>query len=203
MSSTVSSIEKRRLLKGLGAVLGTAAASQLLGEQSLSAAFAFSPNESSYKKAGKLFSQPQMVILRDIVNQIIPTTDTVGAADVDCHGFIDHQLVAVHGDYEKQAALSIVEKLERVSVLKHKQSFSKLTSEQQFQLLSAIEQQQMGFDGTDKSNFKVIKNLTVFGYCTSKEGATQALKFLYVPGGYQGSVPYKQIGRAWSSKAYY
>ena len=203
MSETVSSIEKRRLLKGLGAVLGTAAASQMLGERAIQSAFAYTANKNSHLAKGKLFSQAQMMVLRGIVEQIIPTTDTVGAADVDCHGFIDHQLVAVHGDYEKQAAVAIVDKVEQVSLQQYKLSFAKCSSAQQLQVLTAVEQTQMGFDHNDKANFKVVKNLTVFGYCTSKEGATQALKYSYVPGGYQGSVPYQQIGRAWSSKAYY
>lgn len=44
-----------------------------------------------------------------------------------------------------------------------------------------------------------MKQLTLLGYFTSKEGATQALRYLPVPGRYDGSFPYKKGDKAWAT----
>ncbi|EWH11398.1 hypothetical protein DS2_04465 [Catenovulum agarivorans DS-2] len=201
MSSIVTN--RRRLLQGLGAVLGTAAASQLLGEQAIKSAFCYTKNVNSYKIDGRVFTKNQMIILHSIVGQIIPTTDSVGATDVDCHGFIDHQLANVHTAVEQKNAVSLVNKMNEMSVKRFQLEFYLCNDQQQLALLTDAEQARNGFNQVDRANLKFIKNLTVFGFCTSEEGALKFLKYLPVPGGYQGSVPYEQIGRAWSSKAYY
>ncbi len=46
--------------------------------------------------------------------------------------------------------------------------------------------------------FRTFKELTVVGYYTSQIGATRELKYSRVPGRFQGCVPLKTIGRAWS-----
>lgn len=46
--------------------------------------------------------------------------------------------------------------------------------------------------------FRMFKELTVVGYYTSQIGATRELKYNRVPGRFQGCVPFKTIGRAWS-----
>ena len=47
--------------------------------------------------------------------------------------------------------------------------------------------------------FRMMKELTLLGYFTSKVGATQALRYLPVPGRYDGCVPYKKGERAWAT----
>jgi hypothetical protein len=47
--------------------------------------------------------------------------------------------------------------------------------------------------------FGMMKQLTVWGYFTSKPGATQALRYTPVPGSYQGCIPYKKGDKAWAT----
>jgi hypothetical protein len=47
--------------------------------------------------------------------------------------------------------------------------------------------------------FGLMKQLTVWGYFTSKPGATQALRYNAVPGSYQGCIPYKKGDKAWAT----
>ncbi|MEL7342639.1 MAG: gluconate 2-dehydrogenase subunit 3 family protein, partial [Bacteroidota bacterium] len=52
----------------------------------------------------------------------------------------------------------------------------------------------------DKANyFSVMKQLTLWGYFTSEIGATQALRYIDVPGKYDGEYPYKKGDRAWAT----
>lgn len=46
--------------------------------------------------------------------------------------------------------------------------------------------------------FRLIKELTLLGYFTSEPGATQALRYLPVPGGYKGSLKLGKDERSWA-----
>ncbi|HEY4150823.1 MAG TPA: gluconate 2-dehydrogenase subunit 3 family protein [Chitinophagaceae bacterium] len=47
--------------------------------------------------------------------------------------------------------------------------------------------------------FILMKQLTLLGYFTSKEGATQALRYVAVPGRYDGCMDYKKGDKAWAT----
>ena len=47
--------------------------------------------------------------------------------------------------------------------------------------------------------FIQMKQLTLLGYFTSKEGATEALRYKAVPGKFEGSVDYKKGDKAWAT----
>ncbi len=47
--------------------------------------------------------------------------------------------------------------------------------------------------------FTMFKQLTLWGYFTSKEGATKALSYVAVPGHYDGDVPYLKGQKAWAT----
>lgn len=46
--------------------------------------------------------------------------------------------------------------------------------------------------------FSLMKQLTLLGYFTSEVGATQALRYVPVPGKYEGCISYKKGDRAWA-----
>jgi hypothetical protein len=45
----------------------------------------------------------------------------------------------------------------------------------------------------------MLKELTLLGFFTSKPGATQALRYIAVPGKYDGNLPYKKGDKAWAT----
>jgi hypothetical protein len=194
---------KRRFMLGLSTLLGGATASHLLGGNALSVALAYTPKQNSAQVPGSLFSQEYMLMLRDICAQVIPKTETLGAAEVDVHGFIDNQLFHCFDANEQRQAKDILAHINKQANNRYKQSFSGCTKIQQLQLLRDVEQTAGGFDANQKSQFKLLKGLVVFGYYTSEVGATQELSFLPVPGGFKGSVPYDSVGKAWGMFAYY
>ena len=51
----------------------------------------------------------------------------------------------------------------------------------------------------DPHYFAMMKQLTLLGYFTSKPGATQALRYVAVPGHYEGCIPYKKGDKAWAT----
>ncbi|MBZ4192391.1 gluconate 2-dehydrogenase subunit 3 family protein [Niabella beijingensis] len=46
--------------------------------------------------------------------------------------------------------------------------------------------------------FTMMKQLTLWGYFTSKPGATQALRYVETPGKFDGAYPYKKGDKAWA-----
>lgn len=195
--------ERRRFLSGLSHLVGIAAATQLLGGNAISTALAYSPTPDSSSRAGQIFSQSDMVLLRDICSLVIPKTNTAGAAEVDTHGFIDNQLFHCHPPSDQQKVTSVLLKINEVALQRHDQHFSGTTANEQIALLTDLEKPDEGFVEADRSRFKFLKSQIVFGYYTSEVGASQELAYLDIPGGFKGSIPYDSVGKAWGSMRSY
>jgi hypothetical protein len=46
--------------------------------------------------------------------------------------------------------------------------------------------------------FTMMKQLTLWGYFTSEVGSKKALRYLPVPGKYEGCIPYTKGDKAWA-----
>lgn len=88
------------------------------------------------------------------------------------------------------------------------QKFMDLTPEQRHELLTKLDKEARDpkyndrdpkYDGKSKHYFKMMKQLTIWGYFTSEPGATKALRYIETPGHYDGNVPYKKGDRAWAT----
>ncbi|MEH6592319.1 MAG: gluconate 2-dehydrogenase subunit 3 family protein [Halioglobus sp.] len=190
---------KRNFLYGLSLLLGGTAVTQLIGCNAIPTALDYTPAPDSASHAGKIFSQADMVLLRDICALVIPKTDTAGAAEVDTHGFIDNQLYHCYPPEDQQKVTSVLLKINQIASQRHQQIFSGTTAAQQLALLTDLEKPDKGFDDADRSQFKFLKSQIVFGYYTSEVGASQELEYLAIPGGFTGSIPYDSVGKTWGS----
>lgn len=193
---------RRGFLKQLTAAIGATAAYPLLSGDNLAIALAYYDKKTLINKAPVLFSKAQLDTLASVCQTVIPRTDTFGAADVNCHGFIDNQLVHCHTKTEQQNSVAIVKKIETLSQQHFASSFHLLDSKQQTLLLTDLENN-VHFTLEDSEQFKTLKSLIVFGYFTSEVGATEALNYQAVPGGYKASIPYDQNSKAWGSFGFY
>uniref|UniRef100_UPI003B5CF9FB gluconate 2-dehydrogenase subunit 3 family protein n=1 Tax=Shewanella gaetbuli TaxID=220752 RepID=UPI003B5CF9FB len=201
-SLTVNQQERRKFLRRLGQTIGTCAALSIASGMKLNYAFAYELRPDSANRPGILFSQPQMATLAKIARVVLPKTDTPSGEDLDCHGFVDYQLTTC---YSNENQLSLVELVDVINVHSdhvYGKSFSDISDKKAEDLLIKLESLD-GFSRGDKARFTFLKELIVFGYFTSKIGATEALNYLYVPGGFKGSIPYKEGDKAWGSFEYY
>jgi hypothetical protein len=147
----VDTMETRRsALKSIAvAAVGLPAAAQdQHSEKPLDIATAYVP---------KVFDAGQLKTAAKLVDLIIPRTDTPGASDARVHEFIDRALSK--NATRKEQFLAGLQQLNDLT-------FDALTEEQQIEQLKLI-------SGTPF--FKLLKDLTVDGYYTSKEGLTQEL----------------------------
>ena len=191
---------RRHFLKGLTTMMGGVAVGSLLAGNAVSVAMAYSPNADSAIADGKVFTKSQLQLLKQICAIVIPKTQTLGAADVDTHGFIDNQLFHCFAQDEQIAMIQVLVGIDIQAKQISKREFIKLTSEQQFVLLTALDTGKSPFDQAQRGEFKRLKQLICFGYYTSEVGASQELRYVAVPGGYKGSIPYKSTDVSWGSK---
>ena len=201
-TSTRVSLEKSRrsFLKGITTLFGGAAVGSLLTGNAIAVAMAYVPNNDSILTDGKVFNKAQLMLLKQICAIVIPKTDTLGAAEVDTHGFIDNQLFHCHSKSEQDNALKLLSLINQSAENSSSTSFVHLSGDQQFQLLTELDRGEKRFDQTQRKSFKALKQLICFGYYTSEVGATQELRYDPVPGGFKGSIPYKSSDPTWATQ---
>ena len=195
----MSQLDKRRrnIVLGAGALVGAAGLVKIAGlDAVVASANRYQPNATSGAD-GKVLDASQLALLAILCQHIIPATDTPGAADVDVHGFVDHQLYHCHTKEEQAAARDILSSVERVTQERHGKRFANVSHDDQLGVLTDLEQAGDGFQSDERGAFKQLKSLIVFGYFTTQIGASRALRFMPYPGGYRGSIPHDAATPAW------
>jgi len=201
---TVSNESRRKFFRGLTMLVGSTAATVFLTGNSLSVAMAYSLEPTSLLNDpvsdGKVFSLLQLKRLQNICAIVIPQTDTLGAAEVNTHSFIDNQLFHCYESAEQEKMRGVLTLIDHVSNKQFSSAFVDLSQKQQFDLLTDLDLGQNNFDANQRADFKSLKQLICFGYYTSEVGASKELRYLAVPGGYTGSIPYKSTDASWGSR---
>ncbi len=151
----------------------------------------------------EFLSKAQGDLVSEVVERIIPTTDTPGAKDAGVPKFIDSMLSGYFEGDEKKAIVDGLAQIDKDSKAAHGKPFVQLTTEQQDELLTnydkaAYEQNQKHEDGPPHFFF-TLKQLTLVGFFTSKIGATEVLRYEAVPGDYKGCIPFEEVGRTWAT----
>ena len=101
---------------------------------------------------------------------------------------------------QKTAFLVDLDKEAKARAQEIKDRNDKLTEEQKHQIALDKNDGKYKRDPNDDPHyFGMIKQLTLWGYFSSKPGATQALRYVAVPGKYEGCIPYKKGDKAWAT----
>lgn len=187
-------MERRELLKMIAALTGGV----IIGGELLTGC------KSGPTMGGPTFSEADAAFLDEVAETILPATKTPGAKDAKVGPFM---VVMVNDCYEDKDQVIFhagIGKLDEASKKANGKSFLDATPEQRTALLTAIDKEATEYQKTKKKEdpnhyFTMMKQLTLFGFFTSKEGATQALRYIAVPGKYDGAYPYKKGDRAWAT----
>ena len=158
--------------------------------------------QGSTTENGNLLSEHQMTVLYSLCETILPKTDTPSAVEAGCHEFVPHQLQHCHSKQQQEDCIKIINTVDMRANKNFGKPFPLLQPQQQQQLLVDFESDNVSTD-VEKGQFSFLKALIVFGYFTSEIGATQALNYQAVPGGFKGSIPANSDTKSWSPQAYY
>jgi glucoside 3-dehydrogenase (cytochrome c) hitch-hiker subunit len=167
---------RRTFLRGASVLMGSAALGQVL------TAFAAAPRKAT------TFNESEMRTLRALVDTILPATDSPAASAADTHYFIDLAIPA--------CASANAQKTFK-SGLTAFVGFDRLPPDKQVAKLKERAAADMPL-AYDESFFRILKDYTMTGYFLSQIGATQALAYEKVPGGFWGDLPLKPNQKAWA-----
>jgi len=154
--------------------------------------------------AGLTFTQDDIAFLNEMGETILPATSTPGAKEAKVGEFMT---VFVNDCYEEKDQKIFHEgllKLDEASKKKNSKSFMESTAEQRHDLLVDLDKEAKDYqknkkDGDPTHYFTMMKQLTLMGFFTSEPGATKALRYVAIPGRYEGCIPYKKGDKAWAT----
>jgi Gluconate 2-dehydrogenase subunit 3 len=179
-------------------------------------------------KADAGFTASNIALLDEIGETIIPATTTPGAKAVQIGEFMKTIVTDCYTAKQQTAFTNGIVSLEEACKKMNSKNFMDCTAQQRHDLLISLEKEaknfntkrdeeekqlreinnesniklpwkdQVEFEGAPSHYYTMIKQLTLWGYFTSKPGATQALRNLPVPGRYDGAFPYKKGDKAFS-----
>jgi hypothetical protein len=172
-------MNRREALSSVAILLG----GTIIGSQ------AFLSGCSPKSDTGVSFSPSDISFLDEVSETILPATSTPGAKAAKVGEFMT---VYVRDCYDE------------ASKTKNGKSFMDSTPQQRHDLLVALDAEAKAYQKSKKAEdpnhyFRMIKELTLMGFFTSKEGATQALRYVAVPGKYEGCIPYNKGDKAWAT----
>jgi hypothetical protein len=143
----------------------------------------------------------EMTTITAMADQILPKTETPGALDVGVPAFIDRMLAGYYTDKERGIIRAGLVAVSTDAAEFRGKSFAALTAEEQVTLMKAYDQEAYSSRATspDPHYFRLIKELTLLGFCTSKVGATTLMRYEQTPGPFKGDVPVSAIGKVWAT----
>ncbi len=153
---------------------------------------------------GDKFGEADTAFLDEVAETILPATKTPGAKAAKVGQLMVVMVNDTYEDKDQKIFHEGIGKLDAASKKANGKSFLEATPEQRTTLLTALDKEAKDYGKTKKDTdpnhyFTMMKQLTLFGYFTSKEGATQALRYIAVPGKFDGAYPYKKGDKAWAT----
>lgn len=145
----------------------------------------------------------QITLLDEIAETIIPTTNTPGAKAAKVGEFMQVMVTDCYEEKDQQIFIEGLSKIDEATKAKYSKAFMDVTAEERTALFNEINKELKAYNDSKKEGdpnhyFAMMKQLTLLGYFTSEIGATQALRYVAVPGKYEGCIPYQKGDRAWA-----
>lgn len=154
--------------------------------------------------AGPLsFSSTQLTLLDEIVETIIPTTDTPGAKAAQVGKFMEIMVADCYTVEEQKVFTEGLMAIDPYSRKIAAKDFMGATPEERISILTSLEKEAKQYNQKKKEGapvhyYTMMKQLTLWGFFTSETGMTETLRHNPVPGKFQGDVPYTKGEKAWS-----
>jgi hypothetical protein len=205
-------MDRRELLKMIALATGSAV---IGGEFFLSGC-------TSGVKTEAGFAPATISLLDEIGETILPATSTPGAKEAQVGKFMKLYVTECYPQAAQDTFMKGISQLQETCKKKHGKLFMDSSVEERAALLNDLEKESKeyntaqakkdmpAYEELKKKNksdqfvaspqhyYTMIKQLTLLGFFTSKEGATQAMRHVSVPGKYDGALPYKKGDKAYS-----
>jgi hypothetical protein len=149
-------------------------------------------------------NQSQTQLLDEVGETILPATKTPGAKAAKVGSFMGVMVRDCYTAADQKIFSDGLTKLDEDCKKNTGKTFLACDAAERTKFLNVLDQEQKAFTKNQRKDdpshyFRMMKELTLLGFFTSETGATQALRYLPVPGRYDGNVPYKKGDRAWAT----
>lgn len=194
-------IDRRQLIHRASLLLGGAvSASAIAG---IMAGCSAGPHgQDGALATGGFLNPEEMASITAMADHIIPRTDTPGALDVGVPAFIDRMLAGFYPQRERDILRRGLAQTEADARALRGLAFARLTADEQIALMRRYDQEQYAYMRANAGTanlaphpFRLIKELTILGFCTSQAGATQLMDYNQTPGPYRGDLPLSEVGK--------
>ncbi|MEI8074671.1 MAG: gluconate 2-dehydrogenase subunit 3 family protein [Bacteroidota bacterium] len=177
----------------------------LLGGTLLGAEAFMSGCKTSDKSAAAFsLSKDDIAFLNEVGETILPATATPGAKEAKVGEFMSVYVKDCYEPKDQKVFAEGFKNLNDASKKKSGKTFLDSTPTQRHDLLVDLDKEMKDYQKSKKETdpthyFKMYKELTLLGFFTSEVGATKALRYVAVPGKYEGCIPYKKGDKAWAT----
>lgn len=161
---------------------------------------------------GISFSAADISFLDEVAETILPATNTPGAKEAKVGEFMKVMVTDCYEAKDQTIFMEGIKKLDEASKKANGKTFMEADAKQRHDLLVTLDKEakeasakaaeEMKKDPKKeipKHYFTMMKELTLTGFFTSEVGATKALRYVAVPGKFEGSVPYTKGEKAWAT----
>lgn len=155
--------------------------------------------------AGGLQLSPAMIsLLNEVAETILPATDTPGAKAAGVGRFMEVMVSDCYTKEQQDVFIKGIADIDKKAQAATQRSFLDSTPEQRHALLTSLEKEAKTYNDAreDKKTpvhyYTLLKQLTLWGFFTSKTGMTETLRHVPVPGRYDGNAPYTKGEKAWA-----
>lgn len=148
-------------------------------------------------------------LLAELVDLIIPETDTPGAQAAMVHEYIIAVVINCYPIKQQRLFFSGLQNIEEYALQKYDTTFLNCGHKQKTEILIHFSTHS-GYSNKilDKINnrlfgepfYSTLHKLTVEGYCVSFLGATKGMAYDYIPGKYNACVPLLTNQKNWATK---
>jgi hypothetical protein len=149
-------------------------------------------------------SEDQVKLLDEIGDTILPATKTPGAKATQIGSFMALLVKDCYTSKDQRIFMDGLSKLDNACKKKYNKAFMDCSHHQRTDFLITLDNEQKAYTKTKKEKdanhyFRMMKELTLLGYFTSETGCTQAMRYLPIPGKFEGDIPYKKGDKAWAT----
>ena len=148
---------------------------------------------------GLNFTPEDIAFLDEIGESIIPATDTPGAKAAGIGAFMVMMVKDTYDATQQKVFVDGLNALRKDFKKATGKEFMEATLDERSAHLTEMYKTYRASESNDPAMINMVKDLTVLGYFTSEIGATQALRFVEVPGKFEPCIDYKKGDKAFAT----
>lgn len=172
-------MNRRQIVKGMAATVGG---------MLVLPAWASAWNTASLQGFQSDLTLADQALLAEIVEAIIPETDTPGAKKLEVHRFVD-KIVTDCYDQKSQAVYAKgLNTVATMATQSYSKPYASCTPAQRLEVLTTMSK---SADADDQNFIRIARSLTIRGYLSSEYVMTKLMGYEMAPGRYYGCVPVK------------